>query len=224
MGKKRQRRSEVVEYHGKKMNAYDRAVVQTAERMLGYQLTIVQGGYNAGGVSASAGTHDGGGALDLIPYDHAKKVKVFRELGCAAWHRKTLPGVWGEHIHVVIPGSPDMSPVAERQVIAYDNRRDGLAGNGPDRGPKRLPRDKIRFPPRWRISGTWYHTTRSVWSRSSPEMGGANHVRRAPAGTNMKITRTKTVGDREFGHRANGRWVQMSALEKGRIKQEDEDD
>ena len=36
-----------------------------AESILGYQLSFAQGSYNAGGVAASVGTHDGGGAVDV---------------------------------------------------------------------------------------------------------------------------------------------------------------
>src|SRR3954447_2287377 len=66
------------------------AALATAESRLGYDLTVIQGSYNAGGVPQSAGTHDGGGAVDLAAYDwdgkHGK-VATLRRIGFAAWHR-----------------------------------------------------------------------------------------------------------------------------------------
>jgi hypothetical protein len=105
------------------------------EAELGYtprSLTILQGSYNAGGVGASAGTHDGGGAVDLSPVNAAAKVHALRKVGFAAWHRSAIPGVWGEHIHAVLVGNVRLAPAAAAQVVDYRNHRDGLAGHSPD--------------------------------------------------------------------------------------------
>jgi hypothetical protein len=105
------------------------------EAELGYDprsLTILQGSYNAGGVGASAGTHDGGGAVDLSPVNAAAKVHALRKVGFAAWHRLAIPGVWGEHIHAVLVGNVRLSPAAAAQVVDYRNHRDGLAGHSAD--------------------------------------------------------------------------------------------
>src|SRR6478752_3609144 len=83
---------------------------------------VVQGSYNAGGVSASAGTHDGGGALDLSVYgfDNEKwHVKQGRLAGFAAWYRPTRPGLWNEHIHAIAIGDPEASSGAKQQVDEY---------------------------------------------------------------------------------------------------------
>lgn len=105
--------------------------------------TLAQGSYSAS-VGASAGTHDGGGAIDIGAYTMTDKqrraaVKWLRRAGWAAWFRPAAPGVWGPHIHAILRGHRTASPGAKAQVIAYDNGRDGLAGNGPDRAwrPKR---------------------------------------------------------------------------------------
>lgn len=95
-------------------------------------LTVVQGSYNAGGVGASAGTHDGGGAVDLTPVNWQEKVHALRAVGFAAWHRPALPGVWGEHIHCILIGNAKLSPAAAAQVVDYRNHRDGLAGHAAD--------------------------------------------------------------------------------------------
>lgn len=108
-------------------------------------LVVVQGSYNAGGVSASAGTHDGGGAIDIsvrgMPSLAYKRhvVKNGRLAGFAAYYRPTLPGVWTEHIHAIAIGDPEMSAGAKRQVSAYYNRRDALASNGFDPDPRVSP-------------------------------------------------------------------------------------
>lgn len=106
-----------------------------AEAELGYNprtLTILQGSYNAGGVSASSGTHDGGGAVDLSPVNAAAKVHALRKVGFAAWHRSAIPGLWGEHIHAVLIGNAKLSPAAAAQVVDYRNHRDGLADHAAD--------------------------------------------------------------------------------------------
>jgi hypothetical protein len=105
------------------------------EAELGYNprsLTILQGSYNAGGVGASAGTHDGGGAVDLTPVNAAEKVHALRKVGFAAWHRQAIPGIWNEHIHAVLVGNLKLSDAAAAQVADYRNHRDGLAGHAPD--------------------------------------------------------------------------------------------
>ena len=105
------------------------------------QLDIVQGSYNAGGVSQSAGTHDGGGAMDIsvkrgCGVHHPATVAALRSVGFAAWYRPTLPGVWEEHIHAIAISDPDLSSGAANQVSDYWFGRDGLAGHGPDNGPQ----------------------------------------------------------------------------------------
>ena len=69
-----------------------RAALEEAERRLGYPLTVVQGSYNTGGVPASGPTHDGGGVVDLQPFDWQRKVRVLRDIGFAAWHRPATGG------------------------------------------------------------------------------------------------------------------------------------
>lgn len=120
-------------YGGRTLNARTAAMLDIVSNKLGYDLTITQGSYNAGGVSASAGTHDGGGAVDLSSYDWERKVRLLRQVGFAAWYRAPIPGLWGAHIHAIAIGDQDLSSGARSQVSDYYNGRDGLAGNGPDR-------------------------------------------------------------------------------------------
>lgn len=120
---------------GKTVDRMTDAALKAAERRLGYALTITQGSYNQGGVSASAGTHDGGGVVDLMPFDHDEKVKALRAVGFAAWYRPTIAGLWPAHIHAVLIGHPALAPSAARQVTAYLARNDGLASNNADVDP-----------------------------------------------------------------------------------------
>lgn len=120
---------------GKKVDALTDAALKRAEKRLGYSLTVTQGSYNAGGVAASAGTHDGGGCVDLMPWDWQNKVTALRAVGFAAWYRPAIPGLWPSHIHAVLIGHGKLAPVAFRQVQAYLARRDGLKDNGPDTDP-----------------------------------------------------------------------------------------
>jgi hypothetical protein len=106
------------------------------ERKLGYRLTLVQG-INPGGVSASAGTHDGP-AVDLAEWDWENKVRVGREFAALAiWHRTPAEGPWKGHNHAVPIGNINLSPAARAQVADYlhDPPRNGLANHAPDTFP-----------------------------------------------------------------------------------------
>lgn len=102
---------------------------------------VVQGSYNSG-VSQSAGTHDGGGAVDLSVYGlgglKRKKwvVKQGRLAGFAAWYRGTIPGLWNEHIHAIAIGDPELSSGARNQVSEYYAGGDGLVGSNRDPDPR----------------------------------------------------------------------------------------
>lgn len=125
-------RYERITWRGFTFDRYTVAAIEAAEDLLGFKLTIAQGSYNTT-VSASAGTHDGGGAVDVMPTDRpARVVRALRTVGFAAWHRLPSQGPWGEHIHAVQIGNARLAPVAARQVTAYRNGRDGLADNAPD--------------------------------------------------------------------------------------------
>jgi hypothetical protein len=109
------------------------AMLDVARDRLGYDEfpTIIQGSYHRSS-AASAGTHDGGGAVDLTPFEADRKVRVLRAVGFAAWPRLPIPGVWGEHIHAVAIGDREMSAQARAQVRDYYAHRDGLADHAPD--------------------------------------------------------------------------------------------
>ena len=104
--------------------------LMSAEAILGYELTVTQGCYSTA-VGASAGTHAGGGVVDLAPFDQANKVRVLRDLGWAIWHRPAIAGLWPEHIHGVMIGHPTLSPEAAAQVGDYRAGGDGLKRRNP---------------------------------------------------------------------------------------------
>jgi hypothetical protein len=104
--------------------------------VLGFEPTIVQGGFmGASSATASATTHLGD-ALDIRLWDRtaperAEMIRVFRRHGLAYWERYESQG-FDLHAHM-IPG-PWASPSAGAldQWHDYLNGRNGLASNGPD--------------------------------------------------------------------------------------------
>lgn len=142
---------DLVKHDGNTVDRITHEALKVAERRLGYELTITQGSYqNGSGDPDSAGTHDGGGVVDLISFEALRKVKVLREIGFAAWRRLPSEGDWPEHVHAVLIGNKKLSPSAGRQVTAYLNGRNGLANNGPD--PHSRPDPIPRF--RWATAGS----------------------------------------------------------------------
>lgn len=139
-----------VTFRGKTMDRKTAAALAVLEQRLGYELTVVQGCYNAGGVSASAGTHDRGGVVDLAGYDGVNKMRKAREIGFDAWVRTPDEGPWTEHVHMVLHGHQDLSLGAHAQTVAYDKGLNGLANAAPDRYPYRPERDNFSFAAYWR--------------------------------------------------------------------------
>ena len=113
------------------------AALKEAERLAGFRFVITQGGYNAGAVEASAGTHDGGGvvdirARDLSPSRRAIAVRCLRKVGFAAWLRLVSQGFAVIHIHAVLKGDQDLSRSAAAQVRSFEQGRTGLKSNQRD--------------------------------------------------------------------------------------------
>jgi hypothetical protein len=120
-------------------------MLNEAEYLLKTRLPITQGSYNKGGVAASAGVHDGGGALDFPPrvgkLTPEQIVKALRRVGFAAWHRTAIKGLWPEHIHAVALGDKEASQQAKNQMSAYLAGYNGLGHlgrGGKDDGPRHV--------------------------------------------------------------------------------------
>jgi LysM repeat protein len=122
-----------VTFGGKTVNVRTKVMLEAAG-----VTSLSQGSYNAGGVAASAGTHDGGGVVD-IPSSSTTLLKKLREVGFAAWIRTPAEG-FSYHIHACAIGDREMSSVARNQVKSYFNGRNGLANNGPDSAPASVGR------------------------------------------------------------------------------------
>lgn len=127
-------------YRGAQMDEKTKAAIQRLEAALGYPLTITQGCYSTA-VGASAGTHAGGGVVDLAPWDHARKVKIGRDQAWAIWYRPELwrdgRRIWPAHCHAVLIGHEALSDEAADQVEEYLAGGDGLAGVAGDPNPYR---------------------------------------------------------------------------------------
>lgn len=110
---------------------------EEAEKIAGIDMTITQGSYT-GSNPGSAGTHDGGGAVDISVrgINAREAVTALRNVGFAAWHRTADQGDWSPHIHAIAISDTDMSPDAQKQAGDYFLGRNGLASGAPDDGPK----------------------------------------------------------------------------------------
>ncbi|WP_433013779.1 hypothetical protein [Kribbella sp. CA-294648] len=127
-------------WRGTQLNRRTVAMLMAAEKIYRSQFKLLQGSYNKGGVAASAGTHDGGGAVDIgvakqSPAQRRAIVLALRQVGFAAWLRTPAQGRWPYHVHAIAIGDKDLSRGAAIQVLEYKRKRNGLANRGKDDGP-----------------------------------------------------------------------------------------
>ncbi|PZG26136.1 peptidoglycan-binding protein [Spongiactinospora gelatinilytica] len=123
------------------VNTRTRSMLAEAKRLLGRGLVLLQGSYNPGGDPTSAGTHDGGGVVDISvkgmnAATRTATVRALRRVGFAAWVRNPRQADWPWHIHANAINDTDLSRQAQRQVGDYYLGFNGLSGRGPDDGPK----------------------------------------------------------------------------------------
>jgi len=121
-------------YGGERTNTRTVDMLAAADGMLDWDITLTQGSYNTGN-PGSAGTHDGGGVVDINVNDLGtterwELVKALRTVGFAAWLRTPDDGF---DYHV---SDPDMSLPARNQIHDYYNGRNGLANHAPDNTPQ----------------------------------------------------------------------------------------
>lgn len=137
----RPRPYDLTTHDGKTVDWLTKAALLKAEKKLGYALDLSQGSYQAldgagNDVAASSSTHDGGGVVDLLPYDALRKVRTLRACGFWAWVREELwrdgKRIWPKHVHAVQEGNRKLDPLAAQQVIQGHAGLDGLADRGPD--------------------------------------------------------------------------------------------
>lgn len=123
------------------INTRTQSMLAEAQRLLGRTLVLTQGSYNPGGDPTSAGTHDGGGVVDISVHGmtastRTSVAKALRRVGFAAWVRNPNQGDWPWHIHAVAISDTDLSTQAQHQVGDYYLGMNGLANRGPDDGPQ----------------------------------------------------------------------------------------
>lgn len=139
--------SEIVVWRGFKFDPRTVKMIQWAEAQAGFRFRISQGSYSTG-VAASAGTHDGGGAVDLsvrlMPvWRRERMLKALKDAGFAAWYRTPADGFDSAHVHAIAIGCKDLAPLAKSQVTDYDNHKSGLKGHAVD--PTYRPEPPVKF-------------------------------------------------------------------------------
>ena len=135
-------------YGGKRVNARTADMLAAADGMLSWSLTLTQGSYTSSNPD-SAGTHDGGGVVDisvssLSTTQRWQTVRALRTVGFAAWLRTPSDG-FAYHIHANGISDPDMSRPARNQVHDYYFGRNGLANHAADNTPEA-----------YRVALTWW--------------------------------------------------------------------
>lgn len=125
-------------YGGKRVNTRTKNMLAAADAKVSWALTLTQGSYTTGNPS-SAGTHDGGGVVDvsvsgMTATQRWQTVKAMRDVGFAAWLRTPEQG-FSYHIHANAVGDTDMAGVAQAQVHDYFYGKNGLASHAADNTP-----------------------------------------------------------------------------------------
>lgn len=126
-------------YSGKRVNTRTRNMLSAADAMLSWGIVLTQGSYSTSDPS-SAGTHDGGGVVDISVINLSttqrwQTVKALRTIGFAAWLRNPSQGDWPYHIHAAAVSDPDLSLQARNQIHDYYFGRNGLANHAADDTP-----------------------------------------------------------------------------------------
>ncbi|GAB3440118.1 peptidoglycan-binding protein [Actinophytocola sediminis] len=135
-------------YGGRRVNTRTADMLRAADATLSWNLTLTQGSYTSSNPD-SAGTHDGGGVVDIgvnsmSTTQRWQTVRALRTVGFAAWLRTPSDG-FAYHIHANGISDPDMSRTARDQVNDYYYGRNGLANNAADNTPEA-----------YRVSLTWW--------------------------------------------------------------------
>lgn len=139
-------------YGGKRVNTRTADMLRAADAMLSWNLTLTQGSYTSSNPD-SAGTHDGGGVVDisvsaLSATQRWQTIRALRTVGFAAWLRTPADG-FAYHIHANAISDPDMSRVARNQVHDHYFGRNGLANHAADNTPEQ-----------YRVAFTWWEKYR----------------------------------------------------------------
>ncbi len=139
-----------ITFRGHTLDRRTARMIEWAERRAGFFFTVTQGSFNAGQVAASAGTHNGAGAVDfsvrgLSAAQRLAMVRALKNAGFAAWYRPAIAGTWPAHVHAIAIGAKPLAALAASQVKSFDAGRDGLKGNGIDKTYRPAPPVQFDF-------------------------------------------------------------------------------
>jgi len=159
------------------------------------------------GATASAGTHAGRGANDIIisggTWQEYRIVEnAFRSVGFAFWYRAYLPGVWPAHGHMVLVGHRYLARSAYQQTLSYRRGRNGLRGDGDDpnnRNPHVIY--KYRSNDMALSKRDARAIAREVWRY---EMSGDSGVKKESAGERLRRIRVSAMEANESVGRDRG--------------------
>lgn len=127
-----------VQWRGVTEDTRTAAMLNAAVTLAPVRWTALQGCYSTS-VAASAGTHSGAGAIDILPASESAGRAIetaMRRVGFAAWLRFPWQGNWSMHVHGIAIGCTDLAYLAKIQVQNYFDGLSGLAGGGPDTGDR----------------------------------------------------------------------------------------
>ena len=129
-----------VTWRGVRLDERTAAMMDEVARLAGdLYISPSQGSWS--GAPASAGTHNGCGAIDLMRLsskDFDTVVEIMRSVGFAAWKRTVTQANWPLHVHgiAVQPGGKNdrgcLSSGAHKQIVDYYENRNGLVSGAPD--------------------------------------------------------------------------------------------
>ena len=136
-------------YTTKRVNTRTRQMLAAADAMVPWAIRVSQGSYckfEKRCAAASAGTHDGGGTIDvavrgLTTTQRWRTVQALRRVGFAAWLRTDSQcSCWSAHIHGIAISDTDVwqsngKYTNRDQVADYFVGRNGLAGHARDNTP-----------------------------------------------------------------------------------------
>ena len=210
------------------------AALLDAEKEAGGTWRRTQGGWNAGGVAASGGTHD----RDAVDYsvigktesEVARLITALRKRGLVASFRTTGTPKWGVraqgfrsyHVHVVPNLWGYASAGAVHQAREYRAGRDGLKGRGADKGGPGHTRDytSVTWPSYLaakkaaaaKPKATRYRVATRLLPLNGRTGPGTSYRKIATAkrGTVLSIVETKAGWAKDTG----GRWWKLSYLKK----------
>lgn len=136
-------------FRGVRMNRRTKRMLKWAEKRAGFTFNVAQGSYNGNAVAASAGTHSGGGSLDLgmagvSKANRVKAVRALKDAGFAAWYRKPSQG-FSPHVHAQAFGDREMAASGKAQRASFDRGRDGLAYDRRDSTYRPKPKRGFSF-------------------------------------------------------------------------------